>query len=215
VARRIGSYLAGVQERLRAAELARVEAQTKAAEERKRRVTVALAASVLVIASIVGGGWAYLARQHAARILVTNQVVTEALADAERLRGQAQQAATGDLARWSEALGAARQAQALLNQGEADAALRNRVTVALADLEREQRAAQQRAVELERDRKFLDELEMIRGSRSEHWDPKRTDSEYGDAFRRFGIDLDQLDPKEAGRRLANRSAPVELASFRG
>ena len=60
VARRLTAYLAGVQERLRAAELARVEAQARAAEERKRRrLTVALAASVLVTAGVVGGGWAY------------------------------------------------------------------------------------------------------------------------------------------------------------
>src|SRR5439155_1710353 len=45
VARRINRYMAGVQERLKLAELARVEAQTKAVEERKRRrVTVVLAA---------------------------------------------------------------------------------------------------------------------------------------------------------------------------
>ncbi len=37
VARRISTYQAGVQERLRAAELARVEAQTRAEEEAKRR----------------------------------------------------------------------------------------------------------------------------------------------------------------------------------
>ena len=43
------AYLAGVQERLREAELARVQAETRAAEERKRRrMTVALAASVLI-----------------------------------------------------------------------------------------------------------------------------------------------------------------------
>ena len=63
VARRMSAYQAGVQDRLRAAELARVEAQTRAEEERKRRrVTVALAASVLGLVLLVGGGWAYLAR---------------------------------------------------------------------------------------------------------------------------------------------------------
>ena len=38
VAERVTSYLAGVQERLRSAELARVEAQARAEEETKRRV---------------------------------------------------------------------------------------------------------------------------------------------------------------------------------
>jgi len=69
VAGRLTGYLSGVQVRLRAAELARVESQTKAAEERKRRrITAALEASVLVTASVIDGGWAYLARQRAARL---------------------------------------------------------------------------------------------------------------------------------------------------
>ena len=72
------------------------------------------------------------------------------------------------------------------------------MTTALVELEREHAAAQERAAEVERDRMLLDELETIRGSRSEHWDPKQTDAEYAAAFRAFGIDLDQLDPEEAG-----------------
>ena len=54
---------------------------------------------------------------------------------------------------------------------------------------------------------------MIRGNRGEHWDPKRSDAEYAAAFHAFGIDLDDLDPKVVGQRIAERSAPVELASF--
>ena len=135
VARRVTAYEAGVQERLRAAELARAEAQATAVEERKRhRVTVALAASVLVTAGVLGGGWAYLARQRTGQLLATTRVVSEALAEASRLRGQAQSAAVGDLGRWSEAVDAAKRAQGLLTQGEADVALRDRVALALTEL---------------------------------------------------------------------------------
>jgi serine/threonine-protein kinase len=242
VARRLTAYLTGVQERLRRVELARVEAQARAEEESKRRTladelareaearaeeararaaiersrrrrTAALAASVLIIAGVVGGALAYLARQRTARLMATARVVTEALADAERLRGQAQTAALGDLTKWFEARNAARRARDLLAQGEADDALRQRVTTALVDLEREQAIAQQRAAEVERDRLLLAQLETIRGSRSEHWDPKQTDAEYAAAFRGFAIDLDQLDPQKAGKQIAQRSAPVELASY--
>ncbi len=196
------------------AELARVDTQARAEEERKRRrITVALAASVLLTAGVVGGGWAYLARQRTARLLATTRVVSEAIAEASRLSGQAQESAAGDLAKWTDALGAARRAQGLLNEGEADDALQHRVAVVLTDLEREWHAADQRMAETERDRKLLGKLEMIRGVRSEHWDRKRTDSEYASAFREFGLDLDELDPKDAGKRIADRSAPVELASF--
>jgi serine/threonine-protein kinase len=214
VSRRMTAYLAGVQDRLRAAELARVEAQTRAAEERKRRrLAVALAASVLATASVLGGGWAYLARQRTARLLATSRVVNEALAEAERLRGQAELAAIGDLAKWSEAIGAAKRARDLLAEGEADDALHNRVASALANLERERAAAKQRATQVERDHKFLSELETIRGRRSEHWDAKQADTEYGVAFRSFGIDLDQLEPEESGKRIAQRSGPIEMAAY--
>jgi len=214
VARRMTAHLAGVQERLRAAELARVEAQARAAEERKRRkLTVALAASVLITAGVVGGGWAFLVRQRTARLMVTTRVVTDALAEAERLRGQAQSAAIGDLTKWSEVMAAARHADALLAEGEANDALHQKVAGILAAVGREQAAAEKQAAEVEHDRKLLGELETIRGSRSEHWDPKQSDAEYAAAFRGFGIDLDRLDPKESAKRIAQRSAPVELASY--
>jgi len=242
VARRISGYMAGVQERLKAAELARVEMQARAEEETKRRVladelareaearadearrrvaversrrrrTVALAASVLVTAGLTLGGWSYLVRQRTARLMATTQVVTEALAEAERLRGQAQSAAIGDLTKWSEALAAARHARALLAEGEADEALHRRVAAVLADFGREHAAAETQAAEVERDRKLLAELETIRGNRGEHWDQKQTDIDYAAAFRAFGIDPDKLDPEEAGKQIAGRSQPLELASY--
>jgi serine/threonine-protein kinase len=214
VSSRMKAFLAGLQERLRAAELARVEAQARAGEERKRRrLTVALAAAVLAMVGSIGGGWAYLAAQRTARLTATTRVVTEALAEAEHLRGQAQSAALGDLTKWAEAIGAARHGSELLAQGEPNDALRSRVMTVMADLQREQAAARELAAEVERDRKLLGELETIRTGRSEHLDPKRSDGEYAAAFRKFGIDLDKLDPEEAGRQIGRRSAPVELASY--
>ena len=62
------AHLAGVQERLKAAELARARAESRAAEERKRRLLVAgLAASLLALAALGGGGGLWLTRQRAAR----------------------------------------------------------------------------------------------------------------------------------------------------
>ena len=235
VARRLTAYREGVQERLRAAEWARVEAQARAEEQEKRRLvadelareararaieerkrrrlTVALAASVLVTAGVIGGGWTFVARQQAVRLAATTRVVIDALADADRLRVQAQSSPLGDLTKWAEARAAAERARDLLAQGEADDALRARVFAVLADLESEQAAARKRADELERDRKLLGQLETIRGNGSDHWDPKQLDTDYAAAFRAFGIDLDKLDPEEAGRQIAQRSEPVELASY--
>jgi serine/threonine-protein kinase len=194
VARRISAYHSGVQDRLRAAELARVEAQTRAEEERKRRrVMVALAASVVGLVVLGGGGWAYLAQQRAERRATTERGATAALAEAKVWRDQARKAtATGNLELWATAVAAVRHARDLVAQGEADAPLRDQVNAEMIAFEREQREAQV-------ERQLLDDLDAIRGNRSEHLDPKRSDAEYAAAFRGFGIDLDRLDPEEAGR----------------
>ncbi len=235
VARRISGYLAGVQERLRTAELARVEMQARAEEETRRRavadelareararadeerkrrqMTAALAVSMLGLFILGGSGWAYLARQRTARLMATTQAATEALAEAERLRGQAQLAAIGDMTKWSQAMAAARYARALLAEGEPDQALRQKVAVVLAEFATEQAAAQRQAAERERDGKLLTELEAIRANLSEHWNQKQADRDYAAAFRAFGIDLDELDPDEAGKQIARRSDPVALASY--
>lgn len=55
---RVSSYLASLETRMRAAELAKVEANTRAIEERKRqKVIMALAASVLLTMGLAGGGY--------------------------------------------------------------------------------------------------------------------------------------------------------------
>src|SRR5207253_760158 len=72
VAKELAAYLAGVQERLRLAELERAQAQIKAQEQRKRRrLTVALAASVLTLLLLTAGGWMWIERQKTSRIKET------------------------------------------------------------------------------------------------------------------------------------------------
>ena len=64
VAERLSAYLAGVQDRLRAAEIAGVEADARADEERKRRrLTVALAASLVSAAASSGAAGPGLRRK--------------------------------------------------------------------------------------------------------------------------------------------------------
>ena len=68
--------MAGVQERLKIAEVAQARAEARAIEERKRRLlAIGLAVSVLLIAALVGGGWSWVARDRAARAEETNRVV--------------------------------------------------------------------------------------------------------------------------------------------
>jgi tetratricopeptide (TPR) repeat protein len=97
VAATIADYLAGVEERVRQAELERAAAEVRAAEQRKRRrVQVALAATVLVLLGLVGFGlwWQEraLAATRAERVARDSRVtagVSEALREA---RGRAEEA---------------------------------------------------------------------------------------------------------------------------
>lgn len=64
VASEVSGYLQSVAQRLRQAELDRLESETKAEEERKRRrVVLALAASIVSLAALGGGGLIYVQKQ--------------------------------------------------------------------------------------------------------------------------------------------------------
>ena len=60
---------------------------------------------------------------------------------------------------------------------------------------------------------MLANLELVRGSRAEHWDFRRSDAEYGTAFRRAGLDFDATEPVEIAKWMGARSEPVELAGY--
>ncbi len=45
-----------------------------------------------------------------------------------------------------------------------------------------------------------------------HFNMKRADAEYAAAFREYGVDVDKLDPPEAGARLGASPVPSELAN---
>jgi eukaryotic-like serine/threonine-protein kinase len=228
VSERMGLYHSRVQERLRQSEIARAEEKARAEEATKRasverdrfRLTVALAASVLGFIVLGGGGWAYVSQQRAARKAATERLVTEALDKTTLLRGQAKAAPLGDLSKWSEARAAANEARSILEAGEPSVALRSRVAELLATLEKEQADASHRATELDKDRKLFDRLDALRFEFVNKQDIERPygtgsdkiDNAYADAFREFGIDVDRLEPAEAGRLLKQRPNPQEFAA---
>jgi tetratricopeptide (TPR) repeat protein len=79
-------------------------------------------------------------------------------------------------------------------------------------LERERAAAERRARDAAAERRLLARLEAIRGERGEHWNPKRADRAYGEAFRAFGLDVDKVAAGEAGAKLAGRPGTAEIAA---
>jgi serine/threonine-protein kinase len=217
VAQDVSAYLTSVAERLRAAELASARAAARAEQERKaRRLTVALAASVLALVLLGGGGWLWWEQDRRSRAAATAGEVNQALAEASRLWGQARTAPAGEMRRWTEALAAARRARGLLAAGEGDEDLQQRVHQLSAGLDREARAAQRRAEEIEQDRDMLARLEEARLQRAEvkdgAFDQARTAPAYAAAFRHYGVDVERLSPAEAAARLRRRAIRPQLAA---
>jgi serine/threonine-protein kinase len=225
VARDLSTYLASVQERLRAAELAATAARTKAAEERKaRRLTLALAVSVLATVFLAGAGWLWIdrdrerrraeqARQEAKRRAETSRQVEQALAEATQLRARARATPGDDPTPWAAALAAARRAEGRLAAAEtgADPSLRRRVATLVADLEGEGRRRRQAA----RDRRMLARLEAINlrqtNTRGKYFDLALADRDYTRAFRAYGVNVLSLPAPKAAALLKARAIGGRLA----
>ena len=226
-------YLNGVQERLRRAEVARAEAQARAEEEakgrvladelaraaqahaaeerRRRRLEVGLAASVVLTMLLGGAGWAWLARDRAARAAATAREVNAALDRAAVLRGQARAAPIGDVSRWGDAIAAARQAETILGRGGGGDALRSRVQGLQVALARESDEARAKAEAAARDRRLLKRLEEIGDDFAVHSSREKKDADYAAAFREYGVDVEALPAAEAAARIAARPIAADLA----
>jgi tRNA A-37 threonylcarbamoyl transferase component Bud32 len=113
VAGRVTAYLAGVQERVKAAERQRAVAEATAVEERKRRkLQVGLAASLLALTIAGGLGTTYVHQQRQARAAALERFIREALT----LRQVAEQESE-KVERWDAVIAAWRQAEAALGPG--------------------------------------------------------------------------------------------------
>ena len=197
VAARITAYLAGVQERLRRAELARVEAVARAGEERKRRrLALALAVAVVALMAVGGTGAAVYIQQR--RDQATRLEL--ALRDAYLLRKQAQDSAMGDPAKWHAALAAVDRAEDLLGP-LSDAASRREVLA----LRQELGAAAEAA---DRDSTLLRNLFETRASKGNDPFGDVSDRTYVWAFRMAGLDIDELEPDAAAAQIRTRPAGV-------
>jgi serine/threonine-protein kinase len=226
VAERLGTYLAGVEERLRRAELERVAAQAKAEAERKRRrLTLALAASLMTLLALGGSAaWWYQrdrdaraaqdaaqeareAAQEAARRAETERDVTAALREATALTEQGWKQ-MDDPQRWRETMEVARsaveRAEQLLARPGATEELVHQVRVARGAVD-----------EAGRDCRFCCEVERIRLQEDVESDGPRRQS---DAWKRYAAALKEWgvgawDEREAERLRASRVREALLVAL--
>jgi tetratricopeptide (TPR) repeat protein len=120
VARAVAALRAAADERARRAELERVRAEADArAQQQKRRTQLAVAAGLLGLVIVGGGGWLALRGQAAARRADADAAASVALGRAELLASQAgeldprtPQEAAAAVAVWEQAEAAAAQAEA-------------------------------------------------------------------------------------------------------
>jgi serine/threonine-protein kinase len=202
VAERVTAYLAGVQDRLRAAEVARAAESARAeeaivrakAERRARQFQVGLAASLLLLTTAGGLAFTSWLQQRQLRAARFAQV----LAETKALRDKARRDAD-DPAAWRDALAALKRAE---GQGPADQveALRGEIQAGLDEAERDARLRQA--------------LVEVRTNQQDVG-PEGTDAAYATAFRDAGLDLEALDPAEFARRLRRRreAVAIELSAF--
>lgn len=215
VADTIARHLNAVQERLRAAEIARASAQARAAEERRaRRLTVSLATALLALVLLGGGGWLWIQQERATRVAAVSRQVHAALDQATRLRAEGQ---------WTDSLAAAKRAEGLLAGTTVDPDLAQRVSTLVIEL-----------TELEQDRRMLARLDNARSqqiavrdsflegpqadpsssavARHGYIDRSALGPAYADAFRTYGIDVERLDRAEASARIGHKAIRAQLAS---
>jgi serine/threonine-protein kinase len=209
VADALTAYLDGVQERLRQAELAEAAARAKAVEEAKRRrLTVALSATVLLAVTLGGGGWLWLKADRDARQAQVVRDVNDALNQATLLREQSKTGSADAAARLAQAREQAQRAQALVASGPADAVLVDRVAQLQAELDEEEKDRQLVAA-LNRAR-LAQAATVVSENRFAH---ERAVPVYREAFRAYGLVVGQGDPAAAARRLSRRPAGVRQAAL--
>lgn len=219
VSGRIMAYRSGVQDRLRTAEMRRAaeaaraeEAIARAKVERdRRRLTIALAATVLLSVALAGVAATWNARRLSLRTATAARALAEALGEAKLRHAIAKDAESGDLEGWIKAVESARRVEGLLaddSLGEADRVGARAVTAPILD---EGRAAEARIAADRDDRRMVGRLSEIRlGITS--GDNSRTDAEFASAFAEYGIDVDKMSPQDAGDRIRARAIQAELVS---
>jgi serine/threonine protein kinase/tetratricopeptide (TPR) repeat protein len=166
---------------------------------RRRPAAAALWAIAVLAVVLAVGGAVWLERSRAEWRAEVARGVEQALGEARELRAQARNGGPRTMRFLAGALAAARQAQALLEQGGADESLGPRVAALLAELEEEVS-----------DRRTVQHLEALRlveyDPRQRRLDYAKADRGYAEAFAACGMDLKRLAPAEAAARV--RARPI-------
>ncbi|MHC4142748.1 MAG: serine/threonine-protein kinase, partial [Planctomycetota bacterium] len=204
VAKRFTAYLASVDKRARALELAAAEAGAKAAEERRRRRLTLTWAAVLLAAVIVGGSailWSQ--NQRLQNIAATSQLANERLDEVTRLLEEAREAPVGEGRPWAALRAAGAHVAALRGTVELDEETRDRASTMLAEFNR-----------AEHDRQMIERIEDLVIVGATHDDREswlRMTEQLGKVFLDDGIDLMNMPAAEIADRIRASDLAPQLA----
>ncbi len=207
VAAHIAEYLSALEQRARKAELAAAKATVKAQEERRaRRLTLALAASVLLVALLAVGGylWVHEARRSRSRDIALK--VDQALREAQLFRGKAEASGMDDPMHWEHAVAAARRAQSLAQEIEIEDGTLRRTNAFLEEL-------QSQAEQATRDSRLVSKLDALRSQHAIDPDTNRYLTTILDAFRDYGLDLVTLPPRQTAQSITSSSICSTLTRY--
>ncbi len=204
VADRISAYLASVEERARASELAAVEAKARAAEERRaRRLTIALAGSILL--AVLAGGTGIVVNQNnrLTRIAAASEEANARLNEAMQLLAAAKETPVSEQYPWMALRAAGAQVAALQGAVELDQETSDRASAFLDEFS-----------QADRDRRMIERIEdlVIAGATHEDEDSWNTmEQQMRQAFLDYGIDLVELPREEIAARIRDSDLAPQLA----
>jgi serine/threonine-protein kinase len=200
LARAMHEFLVTVEERARKAEI-------EAAEERRaRKLTLALAGTIVLALLLTGGGFWWAARERAKRTELTRDEVEAAQGESIQL---------GQAGKPDEALAAARRALARAESGGADAALLDRARNFVARAEQDLQAAERERALAREDEALRSRLIDLRLRQlatigfPEH--EAALDAAFTKAFRDYGVDLEGEDVVAAMKRIRERKIGLDVA----
>ncbi|MHC4128458.1 MAG: protein kinase domain-containing protein [Planctomycetota bacterium] len=194
VADRLTAYLASVDERARASELAAAKAGARAAEERRRRRLTLTWAAVMLAAVVVGGSivvWSQ--NQRLQNIAAASDLANERLNELTRLLEEARATPASESRSWVALRAAGAHVSALRGAVALDEATRDRASALLDEYSR-----------AERDRRMVERIEDLVIVGATHDDPEswnRMADQIGEAFLDYGIDLKNTAPEEIADRI--------------
>ena len=175
-----------------------------AAARRAKRQTLVLAAAILLAIGAGAGGWIWIERDAGLRREGAVRAVNEAMQEANVLRGGRQ---------WAAAASAAQKAKDLARTGGADEGTLGRADALLAAVAAEARAFEEALEQRKRDAELLSRLEEIRARGYDEFDHAKADTDYGAAFREYGVDFDSVSTEAAVAWIRARSNALELVAI--